>query len=223
MKVEQNLSVEQRATRHAALSDPARLRIVDLLTLGDHSPSELQTELGMSSNLMAHHLHILETAGMTTRHRSEGDRRRSYLRLTRHGLDGLTPGTLAAAHRIVFVCTANSARSQMANSLWGHASSVPSTSAGTHPAARVAAGAIAVLERENLSVAESKPRNVRDVLTGEDLVITVCDNAYEELDAVGLHWSVPDPVRLGTRRAFQATFDDLAGRIHDLAPRLTPA
>jgi ArsR family transcriptional regulator, arsenate/arsenite/antimonite-responsive transcriptional repressor / arsenate reductase (thioredoxin) len=35
----------------------------------------------MPSNLLAHHLRVLEEAGLVTRHRSEGDKRRSYLRL----------------------------------------------------------------------------------------------------------------------------------------------
>lgn len=222
MDIERYRSVEQRAALHAALSDPARLRIVDLLTLGDRSPSELQAELRMPSNLMAHHLRTLEAAGMIARHRSEGDRRRSYLRLNRNGMPGLVPDAHATVHRVVFVCTANSARSQMAESLWRETSSIPVASAGTHPAATIASGAIAVLERENLAVVDREPKNVRDVLTEGDLTITVCDNAYEELGATGLHWSVPDPVRVGTRRAFRSAFDELGERIRDLAPRLIP-
>ena len=55
-----------------------------------------------------------------------------------------------------------------------------------------------------------------------DFVITVCDNAHEELGHVGrLHWSVPDPVRVGTQAAFDAAFSDLTRRVNDLAPRVT--
>jgi DNA-binding transcriptional ArsR family regulator len=49
----------RRADLHAALSDPARLRIVDTLTIEDAAPSELAAMLGMPSNLLAHHLRIL--------------------------------------------------------------------------------------------------------------------------------------------------------------------
>ena len=73
--------VNRRAAVHAALGDPARLRIVDMLLLGDLSPSELAAQLQMPSNLLAHHLKVLENAGVVSRHRSEGDRRRTYLRL----------------------------------------------------------------------------------------------------------------------------------------------
>ena len=51
-------------------------------------------------------------------------------------------------------------------------------------------------------------------------MVTVCDNAHEELAGLGgVHWSVPDPLRLGTEEAFEKAFDDIAHRINDLAPR----
>jgi protein-tyrosine-phosphatase len=59
-----------------------------------------------------------------------------------------------------------------------------------------------------------------------DLIVTVCDNAHEELGgAADLHWSVPDPVPAGDAEAFDAAFDEIARRVGDLAPRLvsTPA
>ena len=120
---------------HAALADRARLRIVDLLAVGDLSPSEVGAELGLPSNLLAHHLRVLEDAGLLVRHRSEGDRRRSYLSLTPQGR-GLDPG--AGAHpptfrRVLFVCTANTARSHLAAALWRRCSAVDAVSAGTHP------------------------------------------------------------------------------------------
>ena len=67
--------------------------------------------------------------------RSEGDRRRSYLTLVPGVLEELMPATGLTASRIVFVCTENSARSQLAAAIWAAASAVPATSAGTHPAA----------------------------------------------------------------------------------------
>jgi protein-tyrosine-phosphatase len=122
---------------------------------------------------------------------------------------------------VVFVCTANSARSQLAAQLWTTASTMPSASAGTHPAEAVDAGAIAVAERHGLALVPTRPRHLDDVLAGGDLVITVCDNAHEELGAASrLHWSLPDPVRTGTDAAFDAAFGDIARRIGELAPRI---
>ena len=83
------MDLERRSRVHGALADPSRLRIVDTLSLGDASPKELQAMLGMPSNLLAHHLHVLEGAGLLFRHRSQSDRRRSYLRLVPSALDGL--------------------------------------------------------------------------------------------------------------------------------------
>lgn len=221
MNVEQT-DRRRRAAVHAALADPARLHIVDLLSLGDRSPGELQAMLDMSSNLLAHHVKVLETAGLLDRSRSEADGRRSYLRLRPGALDGLAPGAAAAAHRVVFVCTANSARSQLAAALWQDASVIPATSAGTHPAERVDPGAVAAARRHNLPLRPMPPRRLVDVATDHDFVITVCDHAHEELGNLdGVHWSVPDPVRVGTDEAFDATVADLVRRVGDLAPRIT--
>ena len=53
-----------RATAHAALGDPARLQITDMLLVGDASPSELAAMLGMPSTLLARRLCVLERAGI---------------------------------------------------------------------------------------------------------------------------------------------------------------
>lgn len=211
----------KRAAIHAALGDPARLRIVDALRLGDASPSELGSRLDLPSNLLAHHLKTLETAGVVARHRSEGDRRRTYLRLTMATNDLLDAGPSPLPERVIFVCTANSARSHLAAALWRTACEVPSTSAGTRPARRIAAGALAVAARHDLDLPRLTPRHLDEVATEGDFVVTVCDRAHEELgDLVSLHWSVPDPVPAGTARAFDAAYDDLAGRVDALSTHL---
>lgn len=213
-----------RVAKHAALADPARLRIVDLLTLGDFSPTELQAELGMPSNLLSHHLRTLEGAGLATRRRSEADRRRSYIRLAAGALDGLAPGVEYGATRVLFVCTRNSARSQLAAALWQQVSDIPVASAGTHPADRIAPGAVEVARRHGLSLANRSPRRLDQVAGEGDFVVTVCDNAHEELTSLGgVHWSVADPLRINTEEAFENAFTDIAHRITDLAPCLTAA
>jgi protein-tyrosine-phosphatase len=224
MKIEANKDFRARVAKHAALADPARLRIVDLLTLGDFSSTELQAELGMPSNLLSHHVRALAEAGLAVRHRSEADRRRSYIRLAPGALEGLVPGAERAARRVLFVCTRNSARSQLAAALWQQVSEIPSMSAGTHPAEHIARGAIAVARRHGVDLADLPPRGLEQVAAGGDLVVTVCDNAHEELAGLGdVHWSVPDPLRLRTEAAFELAFTDIAGRINDLAPRVLAA
>lgn len=224
MNIELTDSLRERAARHAALADPARLRIVDMLTLGDLSPKELQAELGMPSNLLSHHLRSLEGAGLIMRQRSEADKRRSYFRLATGALDDLVPGREHTAPRVLFVCTKNSARSQLATALWRQVSQIPAASAGTHPADSIAPGATEVALRHGLELAGLAPRSLEHVARDGDFIVTVCDNAHEELTELdGIHWSVPDPLRLDTGAAFEDAYLDLARRINDLASRLHAA
>lgn len=212
-----------RAARHAALADPTRLRIVDRLAWGDQAPGDLARGLGLGTNLLAHHLGVLEAAGLVRRHRSEADRRRSYVALTRDEATCAVVGPTtccaeppwAGADRVLFVCTANSARSQLAAALWNQVhDDVPAASAGTHPGERLAPGAVAAAERRGLRLAGA-PAYLDDVRADGDVLVTVCDRAFEELApaTASLHWSVPDPVRDGSPEAFESAAADLSRRI----------
>jgi protein-tyrosine-phosphatase/DNA-binding transcriptional ArsR family regulator len=220
MIVEANSAASRRAAIHAALADPYRVAIVDHLLLADASPSELQAQLSLPSNLLAHHLRVLQDAGVLRRTRSEADRRRTYLHLQRAALEQMMPAAGRDARRVVFVCTQNSARSQLAAAIWNRRSPVPATSAGTHPVEHMHPGAAAAARRRNLPLLARAPRHLNDVLAPGDLIIAVCDNAHEELgpDPARLHWSIPDPVRVPTADAFDSTVNNLAARIDHFAP-----
>ena len=221
MSVERNSELARRAAVHAALADPARLAITDTLLAGDASPSELAAMLAMPSNLLAHHLHVLEQAGVITRRRSEGDRRRTYLRLVPGALDPLAAPPARAARRVLFVCTANSARSHLAAALWRRASSIPAVSAGTRPGPAIDPGALAAARRHRLALPRLLPRHISEVQHQDDLVVTVCDMAREELGRqAAVHWSVPDPVPAGDPASFDAAVADLSRRVQRLAPHL---
>jgi protein-tyrosine-phosphatase len=60
---------------------------------------------------------------------------------------------------------------------------------------------------------------VTDVLRPDDLVVAVCDGAYEELGAAPgrLHWSVPDPVPVDTQAAFERAYEEIEQRVDRLA------
>jgi protein-tyrosine-phosphatase/DNA-binding HxlR family transcriptional regulator len=222
MNTEQSDELARRAAMHAALADHARLRITDKLSEGDASPSELGTLLAMPSNLLAHHLRVLEDARIITRRRSEGDHRRSYLRLVPGALDALTAAPQRTASRVLFVCTANSARSHLAAALWRQASHVPATSAGTHPADAIHPGAVAAARRHELPLPLRRPQHLSGTLEDGDLIITVCDRAHEELGQLtALHWSVPDPVPAGDHGSFDAALDDLSRRVGQFAPQVS--
>ncbi|MEU8662462.1 helix-turn-helix domain-containing protein [Actinoplanes philippinensis] len=217
-------SLQARARIHAALGDPARLAIVDALTLGDASPGEIGADLGMPTNLVAHHVKVLQEAGLLVRTRSEGDRRRTYLQLQPGALASLIPPPLQDADRVVFVCTHNSARSQLAAALWRDRVGGSVASAGTEPAAHVHPRAVTVAHRHGLRLDPAGTAHVADVVHDGDLIIAVCDNAHEDLTSTvrpQLHWSVPDPARVDTDDAFEAAYTDLAGRIDRIAPAVT--
>jgi ArsR family transcriptional regulator, arsenate/arsenite/antimonite-responsive transcriptional repressor / arsenate reductase (thioredoxin) len=221
----ERLPVEARARVHAALGDAARLAIVDTLLLGDASPGELAQALAMPTNLIAHHLKVLEATGLLVRTPSEGDRRRTYLRLVPQTLAALSPPALRPARRVVFVCTHNSARSQLATALWAGRSPIPATSGGTQPAPRVHPRAVRTARRHGLTINATATAHIADVIQPDDFVVAVCDNAHEHLPAdakPALHWSVPDPAPVDTDAAFEAAYTDIAARIARLAPALTP-
>ncbi len=218
------LTLHERAARHGALSDPTRLTIVDELLRSDRSPVELRRLIDIESNLLAHHLDTLEAAGLIQRSVSSGDGRRRYIHLVPEALPGLISDASFRSTEALFVCSANSARSQLAAALWRSLVGASAESAGTHPAQRIHPGARAAAKRAGLDLGGRAPRSLAAIEVFPSLVITVCDQAHEEV-APGdtwLHWSVVDPVAVGSKTAFDATVSELRQRICALIPTLAP-
>ncbi len=107
------MTVPERTAIHAALADPHRLEIVDELAMSDRSPTELGRSLAIGSNLLAHHLSVLEDAGLVARQVSDGDARRRYVRLVPDALSVIAEpvATLVAAE---CCSSARQRRSQLA-------------------------------------------------------------------------------------------------------------
>jgi protein-tyrosine-phosphatase/DNA-binding HxlR family transcriptional regulator len=210
----------RRAAMHSALGEPARLAVVDALRHSDRSPKELGERLGMATNLLAHHLDVLEGGGLIERFTSSGDKRRKYARLVLTAEADLSPrptsrrtGSGATSH-VLFLCSHNSARSQLAAALWTARTGAVASSAGTHPAPRVHRGAVAAARRAGLDLSAAQPRLI-DRIDPDTQVVTVCDRAHEELTPTDdwWHWSVPDPVEIGTAEAFDDAVEQLDRRI----------
>ncbi len=101
--------------------------------------------------------------------------------------------------RILFVCTGNSARSQMAEGLARSlaAPDVEVASAGTHPIG-VSPFAVAALRERGLDISAHRSKRVEDVPGDFDYVITLCDSAAQECPVLParrrrLHWPLVDP------------------------------
>ncbi len=211
----------RRARLHAALGDPVRLAIVDELTVSDRSPGELARSLCLAPNLVAHHLDVLDRVGIVERITSAGDRRRRYARLVGDPMVELTRTIPGEARHVLFVCTHNSARSQLAAALWDNLTTGTAESAGTHPTVAVHTRAIAAGTRHGLDLTSARPSPLSSTVDA-DVVITVCDRAHEELGAPATwwHWSLPDPVERDTDAAFDATVDELVRRIRPFGERV---
>jgi protein-tyrosine-phosphatase len=212
------IALELRASRHAALGDPMRLAIVEALGCCDRSPVELGRKLGLGSNLLAHHLDVLETVGLIERFRSTGDGRRRYIHLRSEALNGLIDNRTSLATSALFICSANSARSQLAEALWREISGGTCCSAGTNPAQRVHPGAVDAARRAGLDISNAEPRLLDDITMRPDVIVTVCDRAHEQLDGAEdwLHWSIPDPAEDDSPEAFDAVVAELTNRIEAL-------
>jgi ArsR family transcriptional regulator, arsenate/arsenite/antimonite-responsive transcriptional repressor / arsenate reductase (thioredoxin) len=211
------MSLIERAEAHAALGDVKRLSIADRLVVGDCTVAELGEATDLPGNLLAHHLDVMEEAGLIIRRSSEGDRRRRYVSLRWARVPSLGGPGLRARH-IAFVCTHNSARSQFAAALWEHTTGSRAKSGGSDPASRVHPTAVKVAAEFGVDISSATPDGYQG-LGAPDLIVSVCDRAREEgiPDAPAhVHWSVPDPVPTGTLKAFRSAFADIAGRIENL-------
>lgn len=213
-------AVETRAAVHHALGEVHRLAIVDALWVSDRTPTELRELTGLESNLLAFHLDVLETAGLIGRHRSQGDGRRRYVTLDPDLLrEYAAPAVPRGSGAVLFVCSHNAARSQLAAALWAATTGEPSLSAGIEPAPTVHPLAVRVARAHGLDLSGAAPRSYEQVGVEPGLVVSVCDRARESalpFDAPLLHWSVPDPVR-GPRSDFEQAFVTIQQRVGRLA------
>lgn len=217
------MSTEDRARIHRALGDELRLRLVDELILGDMTPAELGDLTGLPSNLLAHHLGVLEESGLLLRRHGEGDRRKRYLSLDRDLLGGVIPTPPVIAGSVVFVCSHNSARSQFAEAALRSRSDIEVQSAGPLPADRVHPKAVSAAAEMGIALATGHPKPYDQVRGAPDLVISVCDRAREApmpFRAARLHWSIPDPVEVDRVEAFRIAFGTISRRVDRLVAAL---
>ena len=233
---------------------PVRWRLLQELVRSDRAVLELTTLVDEPQSLVSYHLRQLRDGGLVSARRSSADRRDSYYTIDlvacRDGLD-TTGGALhpafhvatapppprrdraARRRRVLFLCTGNSARSQMAEALLEHmsAGTVEARSAGSNPKP-LHPNAVRVLRRRGIDISAHRTKHL-DEFTAErfDEVITLCDRVREVCPEFPsrpehVHWSMPDPTLEGpTNRAsypaFVRTADELERRIGFQLHRLT--
>lgn len=131
--------------------------------------------------------------------------------------------------RVLFICTGNSARSQIAQALLNHrgAGRFAAESAGSTPAARVNPYAVQALQEAGITWSGHAPRSVEGLEREPwDLVITVCDRAKRSCPVFPghpevTHWSLPDPAEVAgddaaKRAAFRETLAEIDRRVDSL-------
>jgi ArsR family transcriptional regulator, arsenate/arsenite/antimonite-responsive transcriptional repressor / arsenate reductase (thioredoxin) len=228
---------------------PLRWRLLSELARSDRRVGELCELAGRRQNLVSYHLRQLRDGGLVSMRRSAADGRDTYyvLELARCGEllrgaglalhPGLGPGPRrrserargAAAVRVLFLCTGNSARSQIAEALATRMSggAVIAASAGSHPKP-LHAHAVHVMRERGIDISGRRSKHVSDFAGRRfDYVISLCDRVREVCPEFPggpelIHWSIPDPARdEQTLAAFERTATELGARIDFLIQAIT--
>jgi protein-tyrosine-phosphatase/DNA-binding HxlR family transcriptional regulator len=229
---------------------PVRWELLSELAQCDRRVGELRALIGQPQSLVSYHLRQLRGEGLVSVRRSSADGRDSYysLDLVRCGEQlaatgaALHPG-LALAPRaplsgrargstVLFLCTGNSARSQIAEALLERMSdgAIDAFSAGSRPKL-LHPNAVRVMRERGIDIAGRRTKHLGEFAEHRlDYVVSLCDRVREVCPEFPgrpdmIHWSVPDPSREGdsdaeTYPAFQRTADELAIRIGFLLARI---
>ncbi|HWT22140.1 MAG TPA: MarR family transcriptional regulator [Solirubrobacteraceae bacterium] len=227
---------------------PVRWRLLTELARSDRRVGELCELAGRPQSLVSYHLQQLRRGGLVSARRSAADGRDSYYALDLGRCAELVAGAGAALHpglapagrehgsvraRVLFLCTGNSARSQMAEALCEQLSdgAVRAASAGSRPKP-LHANAVRAMRARGIDIAGRRSKHLGEFAAERfDAVVSLCDRVREvcpEFPAAPrlVHWSIPDPARepgtdAETLPAFERTAAELAARIGFLIVEIT--
>lgn len=222
---------------------PLRWRLLTELARSDLRVGELTALVGQPQNVVSYHLGRLRAGGLVSMRRSSADHRDSYYRIELTRCGELLAATAAALHpglataataatatggprragraRVLFLCTGNSARSQIGEALLGSAAGdrVEVASAGSHPK-DLHPNAVRAMRAYGIDLAGRRSKHL-DEFTGHrfDYVITLCDKIREICpefpgDPEPIHWSIPDPAAEPTGPAGYPAFRRVAADLH---------
>ena len=253
MGVRSTTSAGARATPPGFLrltGHPVRWQLLSELARSDRQVRELTALVGGRQSLTSYHLGRLRAGGLVTVRRSSADGRDTYYsldlaacreRLAEAGAalhPGLRPDTAAPTPpaggprrrrtrppvRVLFLCTGNSSRSQMAEAILQHLGGgrVDVASAGSHPKA-LHPDAVRVMRERGIDIGGRRSKHLGEFTERRfDHVVSLCDRVREVCPefpgppAVA-HWSIPDPAAdEHGYPAFVGTADELDTRIRFL-------
>ncbi|MQA79153.1 MAG: helix-turn-helix domain-containing protein [Streptosporangiales bacterium] len=219
------------------VGNPVRWRLLTELAGSDLRVGELTARVGQPQNAVSYHLGRLRSGGLVSMRRSSADHRDSYYHVDLARCGELLAATGTALHpglatgpatagrrrrttptRVLFLCTGNSARSQIAEALLARAGGdrVETASAGSHPK-DVHPHAIRVLREYGIDITGRRGSHLAE-FTGHrfDYVVTLCDKVREVCPEftggpASIHWSIPDPAADGTG---YSAFRQVAAELH---------
>jgi protein-tyrosine-phosphatase len=226
---------------------PLRWRLLGELARSDRMVHELTGLVGQPQNLVSYHLAKLRDARLVSARRSSADGRDAYYTVDLTRVGALLAATGAALHpglrltppppsarpgaarvRVLFLCTGNSARSQMAEAILRRVggSRIEAASAGSRPK-DLHPSAVRVMRERGIDMSGARPKHLSEFAEQRfDYVISLCDRVREVCpDFPGtpsvVHWSMPDPAAEAAATqdsypAFVRTADELNTRIQFL-------
>lgn len=214
------------------LAHEVRWQLVRALALSDRRVQELVEQVGRPLNLVSYHLKQLRAHQLVSERRSSADGRDVYYHLDLERLQASYRASGAALHpalggenapalfdaprppvRVLFLCTHNSARSQMAEGIARAVGKgrIEPFSAGSQPS-QVHPDAESALAELGIDISQQRSKDVAQFLGQQfDYVITVCDRVREVCpvfpdDAQRIHWSFPDPSSIADPHARSQQF-----------------
>ena len=232
------------------LGNEVRWRLITALALSDRKVNELVEGGPQPANLVSYHLGQLRAARLVTERRSSADARDVYYSLDLERLEAALRRWAGAIHpglwpepgpstagalvidpaagppaRVLFLCTHNSARSQMAEAILRHhaGGTVDVRSAGSHPS-HVHPLALRMLDELGIDAAGLHSKPLSSFADDRfDYVITLCDRVRELCPSwpgapEQVHWSLADPAVAGASGeeallAFRSTAVELSRRV----------
>jgi protein-tyrosine-phosphatase/DNA-binding transcriptional ArsR family regulator len=233
----------------ALAGHPVRWRLLAELARSDRQVRELTALAGQPQNLVSYHLGKLRAGGLVVMRRSSADGRDAYYSIDLARCGELLAAAGAALHpglrlvppplgpagaraSVLFLCTGNSARSQMAQAICEQLAggAVSAASAGSQPKP-LHPNAVRVMRERGIDISSRQSRHF-SALAGRrfDYAVSLCDRVREACpDFAGspqlVHWSIPDPAAAGgadaeTYPAFCVLAADLETRIGFLLSRI---